>query len=77
MWWLQRAVRSPGGSLRLCRLIFAEDLPPEEVDEHFLDLLSRARESDEGAAVPRGPRKPAPLLCGLEVTFVGHMWVSN
>ncbi|CAK9062974.1 unnamed protein product [Durusdinium trenchii] len=54
---------------KLCRLIFAEDLPPEEVDEHFLDLLSRARESDEGAAVPRGPRKPAPLLCVVAPPF--------
>eukprot|EP00439_Symbiodinium_sp_Y106_P022885 s4688_g2.t2 len=44
---------------RLCRMIFTEDLPPEVVDEQFLQLLQRA-ESFEGT---RAPGRAAPILC--------------
>ena len=44
---------------KLCRLIFAEDLPSQEVDEKFLDLLERAKSYDGTDA----PRRPAPALC--------------
>lgn len=50
---------------KLCRLIFAEEIPSEEVDEKFLDLLQRAQ-SYEGT---HSPRRPAPVLCLVAPPF--------
>ncbi|CAK0910133.1 unnamed protein product [Prorocentrum cordatum] len=56
---------------RLCRYIFAEDLPPDVVDETFLDTLASA-DQHEGVEEPR-PVAPAlcilspPLLVGQEL----------
>eukprot|EP00438_Fugacium_kawagutii_P000669 Skav222321 [mRNA] locus=scaffold1249:248094:249462:+ [translate_table: standard] len=50
---------------KLCRLIFAEEIPSEEVDEKFLDLLQRA-ENYEGT---HSPRRPAPVLCLVAPPF--------
>lgn len=44
---------------RTCKLIYAEDLPAETVDETFLDVVARAQ-SFEGSDAPR---PPAPVLC--------------
>ena len=44
---------------RTCHYIFSEELPPETVDEAFLDVLARAREFSGVEA----PRQLAPALC--------------
>ena len=50
---------------KLCRLIFAEDIPWEEVDEKFLDLIQRA-ENYNGT---HAPSRPAPALCLVTPPF--------
>ena len=50
---------------KLCSLIYAEDIPPEGVDENFLHLAQRADAYDGKYT----PRKPAPAVCVVAPPF--------